>query len=96
MAHPPLLREAASRPAPHPRWQIMAGKLLATTVFAFVSLCLALLTFAYAMPLILLVLTVSLAVFIASLAYTLDLQLIDDARYATGADVNLRGPGLPQ
>lgn len=49
---------------------------------------------AYAMPLILLVLTVSLAVFIASLAYTLDLQLIDDARYATGADVNLRGPGI--
>ncbi|MCA9949375.1 MAG: FtsX-like permease family protein [Anaerolineales bacterium] len=49
---------------------------------------------AYAMPLILLIITVSLAVFTASLAFTLDLQLIDEARYQIGADVNLRGAGI--
>ncbi|MFZ0548636.1 MAG: FtsX-like permease family protein [Candidatus Promineifilaceae bacterium] len=48
----------------------------------------------YAMPLILLVLTVSLAVFTASLARTLDLQLYDESRYNVGADINLRGAGV--
>ncbi|MCB0036708.1 MAG: hypothetical protein KDE51_21900, partial [Anaerolineales bacterium] len=48
----------------------------------------------YTMPLVLLVLTVSLAVFTASLAQTLDFQLYDEARYNIGADVNLRGAGL--
>jgi putative ABC transport system permease protein len=47
----------------------------------------------YAMPLILLVLTVSLAAFTASLAYTVDLQLYDDAMYEIGSDVNLYGAG---
>ncbi|MCB8987261.1 MAG: FtsX-like permease family protein, partial [Ardenticatenaceae bacterium] len=48
----------------------------------------------YAMPLILLILTASLAVFTASLAQTLDFQLYDESRYAIGADVNLRGAGM--
>lgn len=48
----------------------------------------------YAMPLVLLVLTASLAVFTASLAQTMDFQLYDEARYQTGADVNLRGAGI--
>ena len=48
----------------------------------------------YAMPLILLVLTVSLAVFTASLAQTMDYQLYDESRYRIGADVKLRGAGL--
>jgi putative ABC transport system permease protein len=48
----------------------------------------------YVMPLILLVLTVSLAVFTASLAQTLDFQLYDESRYNIGADVNLRGAGI--
>ncbi len=48
----------------------------------------------YTMPLILLVLTVSLAVFTASLAQTLDFQLYDESLYRTGADVNLRGAGV--
>ncbi|MBE7528446.1 MAG: FtsX-like permease family protein [Chloroflexi bacterium] len=48
---------------------------------------------AYATPLILLVLTVSLSVFTASLALTLDFQLYDDYLYRTGADLNLEGPG---
>ncbi|MBP6470230.1 MAG: FtsX-like permease family protein [Chloroflexi bacterium] len=48
----------------------------------------------YAMPLMLLVFTASLAVFTASLAQTLDFQLYDESRYAVGADVNLRGAGL--
>ncbi len=47
----------------------------------------------YAMPLILLVLTVSLAAFTASLAYTVDLQLYDDAFYQIGSDVSLYGAG---
>ncbi|MBE2221015.1 MAG: FtsX-like permease family protein, partial [Anaerolineae bacterium] len=47
----------------------------------------------YAMPLILLVLTVSLAAFTASLAYTVDLQLYDDALYQIGSDINLVGAG---
>jgi putative ABC transport system permease protein len=46
------------------------------------------------MPLILLVLTVSLAAFTASLAQTLDFQLSDNAFYRMGADVRLRGPGI--
>ena len=49
---------------------------------------------AYAMPLILLVLTVSLAAFSASLAQTLDLQLNDAMRYRAGADVKLIGAGV--
>lgn len=48
----------------------------------------------YAMPLILLVLTVSLAAFSASLATTLDLQLTDAIRYRSGADVVLTGAGV--
>lgn len=48
----------------------------------------------YAMPLILLILTASLAVVTASLAQTMDYQLYDASRYATGADVNLRGAGV--
>ncbi len=48
----------------------------------------------YAMPLILLVLTVSLATFSASLALTLDLQLADAARYRHGADIVLTGAGV--
>ena len=48
----------------------------------------------YAMPLILLVLTVSLAAFSASLAQTLDLQLNDAMRYRAGADVKLIGAGV--
>ena len=48
----------------------------------------------YAMPLILLVLTVSLAAFSASLATTLDLQLNDALLYRTGADVALTGAGV--
>jgi len=47
----------------------------------------------YAMPLILLVLTVSLAAFTASLAYTVDLQLYDDALYKIGSDISLYGAG---
>lgn len=47
----------------------------------------------YAMPLILLILTVSLAAFTASLAYTVDLQLYDDALYSIGSDINLFGAG---
>jgi putative ABC transport system permease protein len=51
---------------------------------------------AYAMPLILLVLTVSLAVFTASLAFTLDLQLLDATRYrfGTGPSPSRQAPGL--
>lgn len=48
----------------------------------------------YAAPLLLLVLTVSLSVFTASLAQTSDYQLYDEAFYQTGADLNLVGPGL--
>lgn len=48
---------------------------------------------AYAMPLILLILTVSLAAFTASLAYTVDLQLYDEALYGVGSNVNLWGAG---
>ncbi|MBK9050305.1 MAG: hypothetical protein IPL78_05085 [Chloroflexi bacterium] len=48
----------------------------------------------YAMPLILLVLTASLAVVTASLAQTMDYQLNDESFYAIGADVNLRGAGV--
>jgi putative ABC transport system permease protein len=47
----------------------------------------------YATPLILLILTVSLSVFTASLALTMDYQLFDDYLYAYGADLNLTGPG---
>lgn len=35
---------------PVPRWQIMSGKMLATVVFGFTSLCLTLLTFRIALP----------------------------------------------
>jgi putative ABC transport system permease protein len=48
----------------------------------------------YAMPLILLVLTTSLAIFTASLAQTMDFQLYDESLYSIGADVNLRGAGV--
>lgn len=48
----------------------------------------------YAMPLILLILTAGLAVVTGSLAQTMDYQLYDASRYATGADVNLRGAGI--
>lgn len=48
----------------------------------------------YAMPLILLVLTSSLAVFTASLALTLDLHLFDASLYNVGADVRISGPGV--
>ncbi len=48
----------------------------------------------YAMPLILLILTASLAVVTASLAQTMDYQLFDESRYGIGADVNLRGAGI--
>jgi putative ABC transport system permease protein len=48
----------------------------------------------YAMPLILLILTASLAVVTASLAQTMDYQLYDASRYSIGADVNLRGAGI--
>ena len=47
----------------------------------------------YATPMILIVLTVSLAVFTATLARTLDLQLYDDLLYEIGADVKLLGAG---
>lgn len=43
----------------------------------------------YATPLILLILTVSLAVFTASLARTMDLQLYDQSYYQIGADVSV-------
>lgn len=43
----------------------------------------------YATPLILLVLTVSFAVYTASLARTLDYQLFDQLFYRNGADINL-------
>ena len=36
---------------PVPRWQIMTGKMLATTIFAFASLCLTLVAFKIALPL---------------------------------------------
>lgn len=48
----------------------------------------------YAMPLILLVLTASLAVITASLAQTMDYQLHDESFYRIGADVSLRGSGV--
>ncbi len=48
----------------------------------------------YAMPLILLVLTVSLATFTASLARTLDLQLFDMLLYTNGGDVRITGVGV--
>lgn len=48
---------------------------------------------AYATPLILLVLTVSLSVFTASLALTLDYQLYDDHLYRIGSDLSLQGAG---
>jgi putative ABC transport system permease protein len=48
----------------------------------------------YFMPLILLVLTSSLAVFTASLALTLDLHLFDASLYNVGADVSISGAGL--
>lgn len=48
---------------------------------------------AYATPLILLILTVSLSVFTASLALTLDYQLFDDFLYQNGSDLSLTGPG---
>ena len=35
---------------PVPRWQIMSGKMLATVIFGFTSLCLTLLTFRIALP----------------------------------------------
>ena len=47
----------------------------------------------YATPLILIALTVSLAIFTASLAQTMDYQLFDELRYETGGDVNLVGAG---
>lgn len=47
----------------------------------------------YATPLILLVMTVSLSVFTASLAMTMDYQLYDEALYRVGADLSLTGPG---
>lgn len=47
----------------------------------------------YATPLILLILTVSLSVFTASLALTLDFQLFDRFLYQNGSDLNLTGPG---
>lgn len=48
---------------------------------------------AYATPLILLILTVSLSVFTASLALTIDYQLFDQFLYGNGTDLNLTGPG---
>ena len=48
---------------------------------------------AYATPLILLILTVSLSVFTASLALTIDFQLFDQYLYNIGSDLNLTGPG---
>lgn len=48
----------------------------------------------YATPLLLLVMTVSLSVFTASLAQTLDFQLYDEALYRTGGDLSLTGPGM--
>ena len=49
----------------------------------------------YATPLILLAMTVSLSVFTASLALTMDYQLFDTYLYQVGADVSLKGPGVP-
>ncbi|GAB4580179.1 MAG: hypothetical protein Fur0022_29180 [Anaerolineales bacterium] len=49
----------------------------------------------YATPLILLTLTVSLSLFTASLAQTMDYQLFDDHLYRVGADLSLTGPGIP-
>jgi putative ABC transport system permease protein len=48
----------------------------------------------YAMPLILLVLTASLAVITASLAQTMDYQLYDESFYHVGANVQLKGAGV--
>lgn len=48
----------------------------------------------YATPLLLLVMTVSLSVFTASLAQTLDFQLYDEWLYRTGGDLMVTGPGL--
>ena len=48
----------------------------------------------YAMPLILLILTASLAVITASLAQTMDYQLYDESFYRVGADVQLEGAGI--
>jgi putative ABC transport system permease protein len=48
----------------------------------------------YATPLLLLVMTVSLSVFTASLAQTLDFQLYDEWLYRTGGDLTLTGPGM--
>jgi putative ABC transport system permease protein len=48
----------------------------------------------YVMPLMLLVLTVNLTVFTASLALTLDYHLYDTSLYQIGADVSLIGPGI--
>lgn len=48
----------------------------------------------YAMPLILLILTASLAVITASLAQTMDYQLYDESFYHVGADVQLKGAGV--
>jgi putative ABC transport system permease protein len=49
----------------------------------------------YTTPLVLLALTVSLSIFTASLAQTMDYQLFDSHLYRVGADVNLTGPGVP-
>ena len=49
----------------------------------------------YTTPLVLLALTVSLSIFTASLAQTMDYQLFDSHLYRVGADVNLSGPGMP-
>ncbi|HNB53572.1 MAG TPA: ABC transporter permease, partial [Anaerolineales bacterium] len=49
----------------------------------------------YATPLVLLTLTVSLSLFTASLAQTMDYQLFDDYLYRVGADLSVTGPGLP-
>ncbi len=49
----------------------------------------------YTTPIVLLSLTVGLAIFTASLAQTLDYQVYDAQLFRVGADLSLKGPGIP-
>ena len=73
----------------------LAGKLPTNTAILLALRSLARAPSIYIGPLLLLVFTVGLAVFSASIAYTLDQHLVDSSYFRIGADVRLIEAGVP-
>jgi putative ABC transport system permease protein len=73
----------------------LAGKVPTNTAILLALRSLARAPGIYIGPLLLLIFTVGLAVFSASIAYTLDQHLVDSSYFRVGADVRLMEAGVP-